>query len=90
MRIAFLSFEFVSTVIWMWAAIWMFTLFAQKNGDYGTIIGGLLFLAFGVGTAWMLVNEGMIIWCEYAVRSQTTAVPLTMITDQQADTSHEE
>jgi hypothetical protein len=57
MRVIFLSFEAILTAIWFWSTFWMIDLLANHQGDWGTVVGMLLFLAFGVGTAWMLVHE---------------------------------
>ncbi len=57
MRWIFLSFEVMLTVVWFWATYGMYTILASGNGDGGTFIGMLLFLAFGVGTAIMLGRE---------------------------------
>jgi hypothetical protein len=57
MKAIFLLFELGLTIVWFWAAIWQFSLMREANSDGGTFIGGLLFLAFGVGTGWMLCNE---------------------------------
>ena len=57
MRWIFLAFESTLTVVWFWATWWMLTIIGNHDGDYGTVIGMLLFLAFAVGTAWMLVHE---------------------------------
>ncbi|HKD74620.1 MAG TPA: hypothetical protein VKB76_03965 [Ktedonobacterales bacterium] len=57
MRWIFLSFEAALTVVWFWSTWGMLTILASGNGDGGTFIGMLLFLALGVGTAVMLGRE---------------------------------
>jgi hypothetical protein len=62
MRFAFLTFEAVLTIVWYVSAIWMFGMVSRGDGDWGTIVGGLLFLAFGIGTTWMLVHEAILLF----------------------------
>ena len=57
MKTIFLSFELGLTIVWFWATFWQFSLMNEPTSDGGTIIGGLVFLAFGIGTGWMLVHE---------------------------------
>jgi hypothetical protein len=57
MKAAFLGFELALTLLWFWAAAWQFGIRNEPTSDGGTIIGALLFLAFGIGTAWMLCHE---------------------------------
>ncbi len=63
MRVIFLTFESFLTVLWFWCAFGTFSFYSQKSSpyiehpDYGTLISGLLFLAFGIGTAAMLYHE---------------------------------
>ena len=82
MRFAFLSFETLLTVIWFWAAFWMFGLLAHHDGDWGTLIGGLVFLIFGVGTAAMLLYEAFLMIRQRAQINQPTAQ--SMIVSQSA------
>jgi hypothetical protein len=57
MRWIFLAFETMLTFVWLWATVWMLSLLLHHDGDWGTFVGMLLFLAFGVGTGWMLLHE---------------------------------
>ena len=59
MKTSFLSFELGLTIVWFWATAWQFSLMNEPTSDGGTIIGGLVFLAFGIGTAWMLCHEAI-------------------------------
>lgn len=60
MRVAFLTFEFVLMIGFFWAGIWNIGLMGRAISDYGTIVDALLFFAFGVLTAVMLLNEAAI------------------------------
>ncbi len=64
MRPIFITFEAGLTILWFWFAANTFDLFIQyqhnpymETPDYGTAIGGALFLALGLLTLGMLVNE---------------------------------
>jgi hypothetical protein len=57
MKAIFLLFELALTAVWLWAAVWQFSLMRDPGSDGGTFIGGLLFLVFGILTLWMLCNE---------------------------------
>lgn len=62
MRPIYLIFEGGFALFSYWAAYYTFDLFARRSPylerpDYGTVIGGLLFLFFGVLTTIMLVRE---------------------------------
>lgn len=57
MKAAFLGFELALTILWFWATAWQLSIRNEPTSDGGTIIGALLFLAFGIGTAWMLCHE---------------------------------
>lgn len=62
MRVAFLTFESLLTIFWFWAAIGTFSLMGRSpTSDWGTIVGGCLFLAFGIGTGVMLAREIIVI-----------------------------
>jgi hypothetical protein len=57
MKSIYLGFELALTILWFWATIWQWDIRNAPTSDGGTLIGGLVFLAFGIGTAWMLFNE---------------------------------
>ena len=62
MRTIYLSFETAFALASYYAAYYTFSLFFRHNvydeqPDYGTVIGGLLFLAFAVLTTVMLTRE---------------------------------
>ncbi len=64
MRVIYLTFETIFALVCYWAAIATFGLFtvnhtvlSTETPDYGTVIGGILFLAFAVGTTIMLAQE---------------------------------
>lgn len=60
MRVTFLTFEFVLMVGFFWAGIWNLRLMGLAISDYGTLVDALLFFAFGILTAVMLLNEAAI------------------------------
>ncbi len=57
MKTIYLTFELGLTVVWFWATLWQLSLMNEPTSDGGTLIGAFVFLAFGIGTAWMLCNE---------------------------------
>ncbi len=57
MKSLYLGFELALTILWFWATAWQWGIRNEPTSDGGTIVGALVFLAFGIGTAWMLCNE---------------------------------
>ncbi len=64
MRVIYLTFETIFALACYWGAIATFGLFTVNHSvlstetpDYGTVIGGFLFLAFAIGTTIMLAQE---------------------------------
>jgi hypothetical protein len=76
MRFAYLSFEAILTIFWFWGAFWTFGIFLHGDGDYGTIVGGLLLFAFGAGTLAMLINEAHLMLRQRASAQKKLHLPL--------------
>jgi hypothetical protein len=57
MKALYLGFELGLTILWFWAMFWQFGITSDSTSDWGTVVGAFTFMAFGIGTGWMLIHE---------------------------------